>query len=104
MAFAGAHLEKDSPSSELGYQRILRPRISSKSEITQGRNDFANIVYVGDGSWDVVAARKLRIGFVGVNAGRNQEAFAECRVPIVAGFEQPLDFMRLLDSVTAAIG
>jgi phosphoglycolate phosphatase-like HAD superfamily hydrolase len=97
------HIPFASSDDTMAREDIIKCAIQ-RAEQHYGRNDFTNIVYVGDGSWDVVAARKLRIRFVGVKASRNREAFAEYEVPVVADFEQPLDFMRLLDSVTASIG
>jgi phosphoglycolate phosphatase-like HAD superfamily hydrolase len=50
-----------------------------------GQQAFAQVVYVGDGVWDVRAARELGIGFLGVaaanRAGRLLEEGATCVLP-----------------------
>lgn len=56
---------------------------------------FGQIVYVGDGSWDLVAAHKLGIGFIGVG---NFQHPAD--VPVVRDFVPPENFVALLDSTS----
>jgi phosphoglycolate phosphatase-like HAD superfamily hydrolase len=52
---------------------------------------YEKIVYVGDGIWDLRAARRVGIGFVGVAAGGSQrlrEAGADCVLPDVRDLDQ----------------
>ncbi|MCR4413741.1 MAG: hypothetical protein NUV77_15080, partial [Thermoguttaceae bacterium] len=61
-------------------------------------------VYVGDGLWDLKAARRLGIGFLGVAANgtaRLREAGAEA---VVADFADRGQVLRLLESLAQAPG
>jgi phosphoglycolate phosphatase-like HAD superfamily hydrolase len=60
-----------------------------------GRNAFDSVIYVGDAEWDMIAARKLGIGFVGVTI----KTFSEKLISTVNDFSKPTEFIRLLDSV-----
>ena len=57
------------------------------------------IVYVGDGSWDALAARQLRIGFIGVTTNPAVSFFDIDHTFVVRDFADPQEFIRLLDSV-----
>jgi phosphoglycolate phosphatase-like HAD superfamily hydrolase len=50
-----------------------------------GQDAFEKVVYIGDGVWDVRAAKALRIGFLGLaasnKAGRLVEEGASCVLP-----------------------
>ena len=63
-----------------------------------GRNTFESVVYVGDAEWDLIAARKLEIGFVGVA----EKGFSDNGIAVVADFAKPVEFIRLLDSVASS--
>lgn len=64
-----------------------------------GRCEFKNVVYVGDGSWDAIAAQRLGIGFVAVRADPKSAAFEDDQSPVVDDFSDSQEFVRLLDSV-----
>jgi phosphoglycolate phosphatase-like HAD superfamily hydrolase len=42
-----------------------------------GQREWSSIVYVGDGVWDLRAAKSLGIGFVGIASGGKAEAFVK---------------------------
>jgi phosphoglycolate phosphatase-like HAD superfamily hydrolase len=60
--------------------------------------DFDNVVYVGDGLWDLRAARRLRYGFVGVGCGAHAErlhaAGAKIVVPNFADHRECIEHFR----------
>jgi phosphoglycolate phosphatase-like HAD superfamily hydrolase len=61
---------------------------------------FANRVYVGDGVWDLAAARKLGIGFVGIGEGDKAERLRAAGAEfILADFA---DLQRSLDVIFTA--
>jgi len=60
-----------------------------------GRNAFDSVVYVGDAEWDMIAARKLGIGFVGVTV----KPLSDNGISTVNDFSKPTEFIRLLNSV-----
>src|SRR5262249_32624480 len=63
---------------------ILRTTIQRAGQ-HYGAVAFEKVVYIGDGVWDVRAAKALRIGFVGLaasnKAGRLVEEGASCVLP-----------------------
>lgn len=63
---------------------ILRTAIG-RAEQHYGQDTFEQVVYVGDGVWDVRAAKALGIGFLGLatdkKAGRLVEEGASCVLP-----------------------
>ena len=66
-----------------------------------GQDGFEKVVYVGDGIWDVRAAKVLGIGFLGLaphsKAGRLVEEGASCVVP---DFLDPAHVVECLESVS----
>lgn len=56
----------------LSREEILRSAVS-KAQALYRLDDFARIVSVGDGLWDVRTARKLKFPFVGVAGGDGEE-------------------------------
>lgn len=71
----------------------------NRAEQHYGRSEFKNVVYVGDGSWDAIAARRLGIGFVAVRADQKSSAFEDDLSPVVDDFSDSQEFVRLLDTV-----
>jgi phosphoglycolate phosphatase-like HAD superfamily hydrolase len=65
-----------------------------------GQDTFENVVYVGDGVWDVRAAKALGIGFLGLaaghKAGRLMKEGASCVLP---DFSDPVRVIECLESV-----
>jgi beta-phosphoglucomutase-like phosphatase (HAD superfamily) len=63
---------------------ILRKAIQ-RAGLHYGQDAFEKVVYIGDGVWDVRAAKALGIGFLGVaaghKAGRLMEEGASCVLP-----------------------
>lgn len=56
------------------------------------------VVYVGDGRWDVVAARRLRCGFVGLAKGsRSKELHAAGAALVTDGYRDVTAFLRLVE-------
>ena len=45
----------------------------SRALACYGQSDFSRVVYVGDAPWDVRAARRLGISFLGIGGGRKAE-------------------------------
>lgn len=65
-----------------------------------GINDFEIRVYVGDGIWDVAAARALDIGFVGIGAGKRAKALRDAGAQrVLADYS---DLSRALDTIFTA--
>jgi phosphoglycolate phosphatase-like HAD superfamily hydrolase len=64
-----------------------------------GQDAFEKVVYVGDGVWDVRAAKALRIGFLGLaagdKAGRLAEEGASCVLP---DFSDPVRVCECLEA------
>ena len=78
---------------------ILRTAIGrARQHYEQDR--FEKVVYVGDGVWDVLAAKALRIGFLGLatdnKAGRLAEKGASCVLP---NFSDPVHVVECLEAV-----
>jgi len=73
-------------SANDAYDRaeILRTAIQ-RARQHYGHDAFEKVVYIGDGVWDVRAAKALRIGFLGLaasnKAGRLVEEGASCVLP-----------------------
>jgi phosphoglycolate phosphatase-like HAD superfamily hydrolase len=78
---------------------ILRTAIGRARE-HYGRDRFEKVVYIGDGVWDVRAAKALEIGFLGLaaanKAGRLLEEGASCVLP---DFSNPERVSECLDAV-----
>lgn len=78
---------------------ILRTAIGRAGQHYQ-QDTFEKVVYVGDGVWDVRAAKALGIGFVGLatdkKAGRLVEEGASCVLP---NFSDPVRVIECLEAV-----
>jgi hypothetical protein len=83
---------------------ILRTAIARAGQ-KYGWNAFERVVYVGDGVWDVRAAKALGIGFLGVaigdQAGRLVGEGASCVLP---DFSDPLRVAGCLEAVAQRPG
>lgn len=78
-------------------------RLAVARAVGGARAASCRVVYVGDGRWDLRAARRLGIGFVGV--GRRERA-AELRAAgaeaVTCGYRDVAAFVRLLDCAAHA--
>jgi phosphoglycolate phosphatase-like HAD superfamily hydrolase len=64
--------------------------------------EFSDFTYVGDGIWDVKAARNLGWNFIGVGTGERAEALRRSgAVKIIPHFEPPRKFLDLLNARSA---
>jgi phosphoglycolate phosphatase-like HAD superfamily hydrolase len=64
-----------------------------------GRDAFEDVVYVGDGVWDVRAARSLEIGFLGLAAGNKAVRLVEEGASFVlADFSDPVQVVEYLEA------
>ncbi len=64
--------------------------------------EFSDFTYVGDGIWDVKAARNLGWNFIGVGTGERAEALRQAgAVKIIPHFEPATKFLDLLNSRSA---
>ena len=58
---------------------------------------FSNVVYVGDGIWDIHSARKSGYGFVGIASGGQADVlFAEGAAHVFPNYEDPERFLAAL--------
>jgi phosphoglycolate phosphatase-like HAD superfamily hydrolase len=90
-----AAFAEDGPSRE----GILRAAVA-RASAHYGARDFGKVVSVGDGLWDVRAARNLRMAFVGVGAGeRGARLRAAGAAHVVEDFK---DFNRFLEYLNDA--
>ena len=73
--------------------------IARKRAIEQGvhAEDDSSVVYVGDGLWDLIAARQLGIGFVGLASGQRELLLREAGANDV--FPDFLDEERFLEAL-----
>ena len=78
---------------------ILRTAIQRAGQ-HYGQVSFGKVVYIGDGVWDVRAAKALGIGFLGLatdnKAGRLVEEGASC---VLADFSDPVQVSECLERV-----
>ena len=64
--------------------------------------EFSDFTYVGDGIWDVKAARSLGWNFIGVGTGERAEALRQAgAVKIIPHFEPATKFLDLLNARSA---
>ena len=81
---------------------ILRTAIRRAGQ-AYGQDAFEKVVYVGDGVWDVRAAKALGIGFLGLapasKAGRLLEEGASCVLP---DFSDPVRVAECLEAIARA--
>jgi phosphoglycolate phosphatase-like HAD superfamily hydrolase len=64
--------------------------------------EFSDFTYVGDGIWDVKAARNLGWNFIGVGTGERAEALRQAgAVKIIPHFEPATKFLDLLNARSA---
>jgi phosphoglycolate phosphatase-like HAD superfamily hydrolase len=78
---------------------ILRTAIR-RAEQDYGQHAFERIVYVGDGIWDVRAAKALGVGFLGLAAGNKAGRLAEAgAVCVLADFSDPVQVGECLEAV-----
>lgn len=87
-----------SSDDAMAREDIIECAIARAQQI-HGRNAFKKVVYVGDGSWDAVAAGRLGIGFIAVTEVA-AAAFEFGHAPIAKDFAATVEFIRQLDSVT----
>ena len=72
---------------------------------SHGRTTFDRIVYIGDGVWDVRAARKLGIGFLGIASGERAAMLrAEGAIRILSGFDPFSAVLEALGAITGSPG
>ncbi|UCD56478.1 MAG: HAD family hydrolase [Candidatus Hydrogenedentota bacterium] len=64
-------------SSEAKSREDILRKCIDDSKGHYGVNEFRKIVSVGDGIWDLEAANKLGIGFVGINVPEKNDDFAD---------------------------
>ena len=65
-----------------------------------GQEDFRHIVYIGDGIWDVRAARQMNLAFLGVAAGEREMALrAEGATAIIQDFTNFARFRQRLEEL-----
>jgi phosphoglycolate phosphatase-like HAD superfamily hydrolase len=77
----------------LSREEILRAAITKAQKIYR-QGSFAKTVSIGDGLWDVRAARNLGLPFLGIGAGERAEGLR--RAGAVAVLENYADYARLL--------
>jgi phosphoglycolate phosphatase-like HAD superfamily hydrolase len=66
----------------------------TRAEKHYGRS-FKNIVYIGDGIWDVRSARKSGYAFIGIASGdQAEELFAEGATHVFSSYDDPESFLR----------
>jgi len=78
---------------------ILRRAIASAEAHYGTRFAPTDVVYIGDGVWDVVAAREIGVGFVGIN----EQADGRERLR-AAGAQSVFEDLRDVDAVRRALG
>jgi phosphoglycolate phosphatase-like HAD superfamily hydrolase len=82
------------------------PGPSGRAQAARGNAKGAadpRVVYVGDGVWDIRAARRLGIGFVGVARGARAESLRVEGAPVVIDdFRDVQEVLRLLDAALPA--
>lgn len=62
-------------------------KVIELSKSFYGIKAFDKIVYIGDGIWDLNAAKELRIDFIGMNS-RKETIFTGSNTPIVKNFDE----------------
>jgi len=84
-----------SSNDAVSRENILR--IAAGRAAGKYATKFTGFTYVGDGVWDVKAARELGWGFVGIGAGEQAERLRQAGAEIIVPQYRPTDgFMRLL--------
>jgi phosphoglycolate phosphatase-like HAD superfamily hydrolase len=73
-------------SADDAYDRVeILRTVIQRAGLQYCQDGFERLVYIGDGVWDVRAAKALRIGFLGlaagIKAGRLMEEGASCVLP-----------------------
>lgn len=65
---------------------------------------YGKIAYIGDGVWDIKAAKESGVGFVGVGSKKNREVLMqEGASIIVADFERTGEFITALESAGCSV-
>ncbi|HZH31668.1 MAG TPA: HAD family hydrolase [Pyrinomonadaceae bacterium] len=83
----------------LSREEILHTAVI-KAQTLYAQNNFARVVSVGDGLWDVRAARKLRFPFLGVGSGEGEKKLRRAGAThVIKDFS---DYSRLLDCLIEA--
>jgi phosphoglycolate phosphatase-like HAD superfamily hydrolase len=83
----------------LSREEILRAAVL-KAQTFYRQNDFARVVSVGDGLWDVRTARNLRFPFLGVGRGKAERTLRRAgAMHVIKDFG---DYSRLLDCLVEA--
>ena len=83
----------------LSREEILLAAVSGARKF-YGRESFDSVVSVGDGLWDVRAARNLKLPFLGVGTGARAEMLRRAGASHVIG--EFTDYARLLRCLTEA--
>jgi phosphoglycolate phosphatase-like HAD superfamily hydrolase len=66
------------------------------------RRSFQNIVYIGDGIWDIRAARNLGYGFIGIGAGdRATELFSAGATHVFSNYDDSESFLAALGTAAS---
>ena len=65
-----------SSNDSMARERIIELAIQ-RARKSYGVDSFEHIVYVGDGVWDVKAARACKIGFLGIGHGEDEQKLRE---------------------------
>jgi phosphoglycolate phosphatase-like HAD superfamily hydrolase len=83
---------------------ILRTAVSRAAQ-DYGQHAFEKVVYVGDGVWDVRAAKALGLGFLGRAAGSKAQGLMEEGASyVLEDFSDPLQVSECLEAVARRSG
>lgn len=83
----------------LSREEILHAAVTKAQTLYQ-QNNFARVVSVGDGLWDVRTARNLRFPFLGIGSGEREEKLRQAGATHV--IKDYCDYSRLLDCLAEA--
>lgn len=72
---------------------------AERAKEVYGQQDWNSVVYVGDGIWDLRAAKSLRIGFVGIASGDKAEVLVAAGAKhVLPDFSDEAHFFDVIDS------
>ncbi len=73
-------------------------RVIEKAKFFYNCKDFATVVFVGDGVWDVTTAKTLGIGFVGISANEKSQRLRKAGAKFICSdFQLTPVFLNYLD-------
>lgn len=89
-------------SSEDGPARVrIIGAARARARLLHGVDGFARVVSIGDGVWDVAAARRLGLPFVGVGGGKRAERLKSAGAALVLGdFADTTSVIQALEEAT----